>query len=91
MKYYNEHKAEFVRPEQVALSAVEIKTEGKKGSDIPALKEKANTVRKKAPMAKTSAKSPSVTLTEARRNKAVTLVFTNAANSPRNWKTLCLP
>jgi peptidyl-prolyl cis-trans isomerase SurA len=48
MKYYNEHKADFVRPEQVALSAIEIKTEGKKESDIPTLKEKANTVRKKA-------------------------------------------
>jgi peptidyl-prolyl cis-trans isomerase SurA len=48
MKYYNEHKADFVRPEQVALSAIEIKTEGKKEADIPTLKEKANTVRKKA-------------------------------------------
>jgi peptidyl-prolyl cis-trans isomerase SurA len=48
MKYYNEHKSEYVRPEQVALSAIEIKTEGKKEADIPALKEKANTVRKKA-------------------------------------------
>lgn len=48
LKYYNEHKAEFVRPEQVALSAIEIKTEGKKESEIPTLKEKANTVRKKA-------------------------------------------
>jgi peptidyl-prolyl cis-trans isomerase SurA len=48
MKYYNEHKSEYVRPEQVALSAIEIKTEGKKEADIPALREKANTVRKKA-------------------------------------------
>ncbi len=48
MKYYNDHKSDFIRPEQVALSAVEIKTEGKKESEIPALKEKANTVRKKA-------------------------------------------
>jgi len=48
MKYYNEHKSEYVRPEQVALSAIEIKTEGKKEADLPALKEKANTVRKKA-------------------------------------------
>jgi peptidyl-prolyl cis-trans isomerase SurA len=48
MKYYSEHKSEFVRPEQVALSAIEIKTEGKKESEIPTLKEKANTVRKKA-------------------------------------------
>jgi peptidyl-prolyl cis-trans isomerase SurA len=47
MKYYNEHKGEFVRPEQVALSAIEIKTEGKKESEIPALKEKATLLRKR--------------------------------------------
>jgi len=40
-KYYNEHKQEFVKPEQVALSAIEIKTEGKKESEIPELKAKA--------------------------------------------------
>jgi peptidyl-prolyl cis-trans isomerase SurA len=40
-KYYEEHKADFVRPEQVALSAIEIKTEGKKESEIPELKAKA--------------------------------------------------
>ncbi len=47
MKYYNEHKADYVRPEQVALSAIELKTEGKKESEIPAIKEKANTLRKR--------------------------------------------
>jgi peptidyl-prolyl cis-trans isomerase SurA len=47
MKYYNEHKSEFVRPEQVALSAIEIKTEGKKEAEIPALKEKATLLRKR--------------------------------------------
>lgn len=47
MKYYNEHKTEFSRPEQVALAAIEIKTEGKKESEIPALKDKANTLRKR--------------------------------------------
>jgi peptidyl-prolyl cis-trans isomerase SurA len=47
MKYYEEHKKDFVRPEQVALSAIEIKTEGKKESEIPALKDKANALRKK--------------------------------------------
>jgi peptidyl-prolyl cis-trans isomerase SurA len=41
MKYYEEHKKDFVRPEQVALSAIEIKTEGKKESEIPELKAKA--------------------------------------------------
>jgi peptidyl-prolyl cis-trans isomerase SurA len=41
MKYYEEHKKDFVRPEQVALRAIEIKTEGKKESEIPELKAKA--------------------------------------------------
>jgi peptidyl-prolyl cis-trans isomerase SurA len=40
-KYYEEHKKDFIRPEQVALSAIEIKTEGKKESEIPELKAKA--------------------------------------------------
>lgn len=41
MKYYEDHKKDFIRPEQVALSAIEIKTEGKKESEIPELKAKA--------------------------------------------------
>lgn len=41
MKYYEDHKKDFVKPEQVALSAIEIKTEGKKESEIPELKAKA--------------------------------------------------
>jgi peptidyl-prolyl cis-trans isomerase SurA len=41
MKYYEENKKEYVKPEQVALSAIEIKTEGKKESEIPELKAKA--------------------------------------------------
>jgi peptidyl-prolyl cis-trans isomerase SurA len=47
LKYYNEHKQEFVRPEQIALSAIEIKTEGKKESEIPELKAKAENLRKR--------------------------------------------
>ena len=46
-KYYNDHKQEFVRPEQIALSAIEIKTEGKKESEIPELKAKAENLRKR--------------------------------------------
>ncbi len=41
VKYYDDHKKDFVKPEQVALSAIEIKTEGKKESEIPELKAKA--------------------------------------------------
>ncbi len=41
MKYYEDHKKDFIKQEQVALSAIEIKTEGKKESEIPDLKAKA--------------------------------------------------
>ncbi len=41
MKYYEEHKKDYVRPEQVALRAIEVKTEDKKESEIPELKAKA--------------------------------------------------
>jgi parvulin-like peptidyl-prolyl isomerase len=40
-KYYDEHQKEFIRPETIALAAIEIKTEGKKESEIPELKAKA--------------------------------------------------
>jgi len=40
MKYYEEHKKEFIKPEQVALRAIEISTEGKKDADLADLKKK---------------------------------------------------
>jgi peptidyl-prolyl cis-trans isomerase SurA len=40
-KFYEDHKKDFVRPEQIALRAIEVKTEGKKESEIPELKAKA--------------------------------------------------
>jgi peptidyl-prolyl cis-trans isomerase SurA len=42
MKYYEAHKKEFVKPEQVALRAIEISTDGKKESDLADLKKKAD-------------------------------------------------
>jgi peptidyl-prolyl cis-trans isomerase SurA len=42
-KYYDEHQKEFIRPEQVALREIEVATEGKKESEIPDLKKKAET------------------------------------------------
>ena len=45
MKYYEEHKKEFERPEQVALQAIEMKTEGKKESEIPDVKAKMQKLR----------------------------------------------
>jgi peptidyl-prolyl cis-trans isomerase SurA len=47
LKYYNEHKAEFVRPEQVALREIEVSTEGKKDEELPELKKKAETALKR--------------------------------------------
>jgi peptidyl-prolyl cis-trans isomerase SurA len=42
-KYYNEHKKDYVRPEQVALREIEVSTEGKKDTELPDLKKKAET------------------------------------------------
>jgi len=47
MKYYEEHKKDFVRPEQVALRAIEVKTEGKTESELPELKQKADNLLKR--------------------------------------------
>ncbi len=46
-KYYDEHKTEFIRPEQVALREIEVSTEGKKDSELPDLKKKAETALKR--------------------------------------------
>ena len=46
-KYYDEHKAEFVRPEQVALREIIVSTDGKKETEIPDLRKKAETALKR--------------------------------------------
>jgi peptidyl-prolyl cis-trans isomerase SurA len=46
-KYYEDHKSEFVRPEQVALRSIEVNTQGKKPEEIPDLKKKAETTLKR--------------------------------------------
>jgi peptidyl-prolyl cis-trans isomerase SurA len=46
-KYYEAHKAEYIRPEQVALRAIEISTAGKKDAELPDLKKKAETALKR--------------------------------------------
>jgi peptidyl-prolyl cis-trans isomerase SurA len=46
-KYYNEHKSEFVRPEQVALRSIEVNTERKSPEEIVELKKKAETTLKR--------------------------------------------
>jgi len=45
--YYEAHKADFERPEQVGLRSIEIKTEGKKESELPDLKKKAELMIKR--------------------------------------------
>jgi len=47
LKYYNAHKTEFVRPEQVALRAIEVNTGGKTPEETAKLKEKADTALKR--------------------------------------------
>src|ERR1700722_489104 len=46
-KYYDEHKSEFVRPEQVALRSIEINTEKKSPEEIVELKKKAEATLKR--------------------------------------------
>ena len=43
-KYYDEHKNEFQRPEQVYLREIFVSTDGKKDSEIPELEKKAKTL-----------------------------------------------
>src|SRR5260370_15299890 len=46
-KYYEAHKTDFVRPEQVALREIVVNTEGKKPEELPDLKKKAETALKR--------------------------------------------
>ena len=41
-RYYDEHKSEFVRPEQASVREIFVSTEGKQDSEIPALRKKAD-------------------------------------------------
>ena len=46
-KYYDAHKVEYVRPEQVALRSIEINIAGKKPEEIADLRKKADTTLKR--------------------------------------------
>ena len=46
-KFYEEHKGEFIGPEGVALREIVVSTEGKKESELPDLKKKAETALKR--------------------------------------------
>jgi peptidyl-prolyl cis-trans isomerase SurA len=46
-KYYEDHRKDYVRPEQVALREIVVSTEGKKDEELPDLKKKAETALKR--------------------------------------------
>jgi peptidyl-prolyl cis-trans isomerase SurA len=46
-KYYEAHKADYVRPEQVALREIQVDTQGKSPEEIPDLRKKAETALKR--------------------------------------------
>jgi peptidyl-prolyl cis-trans isomerase SurA len=46
-KYYDSHKAEFARPEQVALRSIEVNIAGKKPEELADLRKKADTTLKR--------------------------------------------
>jgi peptidyl-prolyl cis-trans isomerase SurA len=46
-KYYEDHKNDFVKPEQVALRAIELSTEGKKEAEAADVKKKADDMLKR--------------------------------------------
>jgi len=46
-KYYDAHKQDFVRPEQVALRSIEINTAGKTDAEVADLRKKADTALKR--------------------------------------------
>ncbi|HXU47453.1 MAG TPA: peptidylprolyl isomerase [Candidatus Binatia bacterium] len=45
--YYNAHKSEFNRPEEVVLSQILLSTDGKSGADIDAVKKRAEDLRQR--------------------------------------------
>jgi peptidyl-prolyl cis-trans isomerase SurA len=47
VKYYQEHKKDFVRPETVVLREIFVSTDGKPAADIPALRKKAENLRER--------------------------------------------
>lgn len=46
-KYYNDHKADFVRPEQVLLAEIALNTTGKSPDEIAAIQKKADDLRQR--------------------------------------------
>lgn len=46
-KFYDAHKGDFIGPESVALAEIVVSTEGKKDSELPDLKKKAETALKR--------------------------------------------
>jgi peptidyl-prolyl cis-trans isomerase SurA len=46
-KYYDEHKKDYIRPEQVVLRSIEVNTAGKDAAEVAELKKKADTALKR--------------------------------------------
>ncbi|HET7258379.1 MAG TPA: peptidylprolyl isomerase [Candidatus Acidoferrum sp.] len=46
-KYYEEHKKDYIRPEQVVLRSIEVNTAGKDAAEVAELKKKADTALKR--------------------------------------------
>ncbi|MGB2590244.1 MAG: peptidylprolyl isomerase [Candidatus Acidiferrum sp.] len=46
-KYYDEHKGDYIRPEQVVLRSIEVNTAGKDATEVADLKKKAETALKR--------------------------------------------
>jgi peptidyl-prolyl cis-trans isomerase SurA len=46
-KYYDDHKKDYIRPEQVVLRSIEVNTAGKDPAEVEALKKKAETALKR--------------------------------------------
>lgn len=86
-KYYDGHKAEFVRPEQVALRSIEVNTAGKDEAEVAELKKKQTRLSSASRMERTSAKSPNGIPMVPPPNRAAIWEFTSAENSPKNLKT----
>jgi len=87
MKYYEAHKKDFVKPEQVALRAIEISTTGKTDSELPDLKKKADDMLRRIKDGRISRHWRNAFPTAAPRSRAATSASTSAANFPSSSKT----
>ena len=90
-KYYEEHKNDYVKPDEVALRAIELSTEGKDEAGIAEQKKKAEDLLKRINDGEDFAVARQALFgRHPRPNRAATWASTSAASFPRNWKTRSL-